>query len=957
MSEDAVKALRRDINYFVCTLGQAAVLNAADPPPRLTLHEYLDQQAARIPDLPAVGFTLPPKNKEIDDSWTAEILSYGELQRVSIKVADELSKSLLPPPTTTDTQQCLPYYHSRTVAMLMPSSPEFLYLWLGLTRLGFATLQIAPQCQPEAIVHLCRTLNASVLFYDDQYQDLALQAASMYETEGSSDQPTLKIVPSSSVQQANSDPSISSSSSEPENYPYWPVKDTDTLFCQHTSGTSGKPTPLPQDSYQSIYVSAHLPGGSACPTFTTTPLYHGGLPDVFRSWATNAMIWLFSAKDMPITAANVIKSLQIAQNADRGDGYPAPPPPKYFASVPFVLQMVAAEEEGLELLKGMDAVGVGGAPLASHVGDDLVRRGIKLVSRFGSAECGFLLSSHRNYEEDLEWEYLRAEHGMEHITFESQGDGTFEMVVHPGWPRIAKVNRPDGSLATSDLFEPHPTIPNAWKYHSRADAQLALATGKKFDPSTIESMLCSLESVREAYVFGRDRPFLGALLFPHEAKAEMPPDEFIQMVWPAIEGMNARSQAHTRLAKRMFAVGHFDELPLPKSSKGTLLRGEVDKRFHDRIEALYELHNSQMNVEEQVPNEQVIGMVEDIVQSAIDREQAMDNDADLFLEGVDSVAAMQMRIMLQERLLPPASNPLPLNVVYDCGSIAKLAEYIINIRSGTTPQEYDDTQLMLDLVDQYSQFDKPEMMDNPVRESDRKGPLVVLTGATGALGAHILHQLRSSENMPQVICLVRAQDPSCASERVNESLIRRRKPRLDAAADRVLCLPAKLGEPYLGMSGDRYKRLARQATVIIHAAWAVNFSMRLGSFVKDHIGGLHNLLQLALSSTGSTPPLFLFCSSTASVVGPGGLSFIPESPSRDPTTASPLGYAKSKWVGEAICVRADEETALRGRINVLRIGQLCGDTQDGIWNVTEAWPLMLSSLSVTGALPDLDEIY
>ncbi len=47
----------------------------------------------------------------------------------------------------------------------------------------------------------------------------------------------------------------------------------------------------------------------------------------------------------------------------------------------------------------------------------------------------------------------------------------------------AKKNRPDGSFATADLFAPHPEIPHAWKYHSRADSQLTLITGKKFDPA------------------------------------------------------------------------------------------------------------------------------------------------------------------------------------------------------------------------------------------------------------------------------------------------------------------------------------------------------------------------------------------------------------------------------------------------------------------------------------------
>ena len=45
----------------------------------------------------------------------------------------------------------------------------------------------------------------------------------------------------------------------------------------------------------------------------------------------------------------------------------------------------------------MDIVGAGGAALPAEVGDRLVRRGINLSSRLGSAECGFLLSSYHDF--------------------------------------------------------------------------------------------------------------------------------------------------------------------------------------------------------------------------------------------------------------------------------------------------------------------------------------------------------------------------------------------------------------------------------------------------------------------------------------------------------------------------------------------------------------------------------
>ena len=230
----------------------------------------------------------------------------------------------------------------------------------------------------------------------------------------------------------------------------------------------------------------------------------------------------------------------------------------------------------------------------------------------------------------------------------------------------------------------------------------------------------------------------------------------------------------------------------------------------------------------------------------------------------------------------------------------------------------------------------------------------MLTGATGALGAHILDQLRSDENVSRIVCLVRAASPTAARERVVKSLLYRKKAPLDLSDSNVVVEVAKLGDRKLGLPEDRYDSLKDQVTTIIHAAWAVNFSTRLRSFVKDHISGVRNLLDLALQSSATKPPRFIFCSSTASVLGPATASPIVEQISHNPETASPLGYSRSKWVAEAICEQAHLGTRLSGRISVVRIGQLCGDTANGVWNMTEAWPLMLSTVTVTKSLPALE---
>lgn len=136
------------------------------------------------------------------------------------------------------------------------------------------------------------------------------------------------------------------------------------------------------------------------------------------------------------------------------------------------------------------------------------------------------------------------------------------------------------------------------------------------------------------------------------------------------------------------------------------------------------------------------------------------------------------------------------------------------------------------------------------------------------------------------------------------------------------------------------------------AAWAVNFSLPLKSFVDGHISGLQNLLNFSASCSNVVH--FTFCSSVASVLGAQQPPVIEERFSSNPSEAGTIGYSRSKWVAEAICARAAKK--LPGKVNVLRIGQLTGDTQNGVWNISEAWPLMLTTIDALDCLPQLDEV-
>ncbi|KAJ4557146.1 putative NRPS-like protein biosynthetic cluster [Exophiala dermatitidis] len=986
-----------NVNYFTCTLGEA--IHYQQGKAYRTINEFIEFKSGQTPDLPAIGFFVPGQASS-GQPWKTEILSFKDVQNGSRVAAQALSRTINAEP-------------GQTVALLCPSSTSFLFTWLGLIRLGHPVLLIAPQCSPTAIAHLCQACRVSYLLYDVKYEDLATATVGTSLGQGCGSLSALLLpFDAEHIFDAISEPS--DGFTEDSSNDYIKVDETDIAYLHHTSGTSsGVPKPIPQTHHAAIGVLPTLDGSKQA-TFTTTPLYHGGVADLFRSWTSNALIWLFPAQDMPITAANVCKCLEGAATAAMKHRAPEV---KYFSSVPYVLQMMANDKHGLKYLQSMDIVGVGGAALPTEVGDRLVNKSVNLVSRFGSAECGFLMSSHRDFTTDKEWQYLRPMPAAKFFKFEPRESGLLELVVLPGWPHMANRNREDGSYATSDLFEPHPTIPNAWRYHSRADSQLTLITGKKFDPAPLEDAICtSSPLISGALVFGTGKPYPGVLLFRSSAGASISDETLLAEMTPLIEKLNNESQGHARIPRNMLIpMLHTGDQQLERSSKGTVLRSKADQRYAEHIDAAYESLLCTKSCH--VPDADVPNAIREIVESVvagIGRNDNSDNkcatlkdDTDLFAYGVDSVASIQIRQALS-RLVPNLKGAaLPLTIVEDAGTISRLSELIVRLRSigledgdqmqsarSTQETNRQQHQLMHDLVKEYSKFasDNPRHLpssssgqktgsNNFYPEPERDGIVVLVTGPTGSLGSHILHQLLSDPRVSKIHLLVRGASKHASRERVTKALAARKLPIPADFDSKTAIWPCKLSEADLGLSEATYYQLSHCIDVIIHLAWSVNFLLPLRSFSGTHLAGLRNLLNLALAcSDRPAPPRFIFCSSVASVSNYSQSRHQQQSRSNDnddrdhlrhsnsidetrvpercvldsPSVAGPTGYARSKWVAEAICAAAHDTTRLRNRISIARVGQLSGASDTGVWSMSEAYPLMLASAKVTGVLPDLE---
>jgi carbohydrate kinase (thermoresistant glucokinase family) len=542
---------------------------------------------------------------------------------------------------------------------------------------------------------------------------------------------------------------------------------------------------------------------------------------------------------------------------------------------------------------------------------------------------------------DKAWNYVRESAKLSpFLRWIPRGPKLYECTVLPGWPAKVASNQPDGSYATKDLFEAHPTIEKAWKYIARLDDTIALVNGEKFNPVMMEGKIRSHKAVTETVIFGSGRPYLGALIVPSPATQGLPEEKIVDQIWSVIEKANVTAEAYARLSRDMICVLPHD-CDFPRTDKGSVIRQAFYKRFAADIENAYDQVATANGNLKALPVPELEQFIRDTLKKTLPQTKDIERTADFFSAGLDSLQSIQVRTAIL-KAIDIGNNRLGQNVVFDYPSIALLSTYLYNLRTGQMDEEVSVASRMQDLINKYSDFKPVALRRN-----------VVLTGATGSLGAHVLTQLVSRPDVETVHCLVRAKDSKDAARRVQKSLMQRKLYHsLSLSAHRKInALSSDLSDPLLGFDSETHKAVTQGLTGVIHCAWSVNFNLNLSTFEKDCISGVRHLLDLCHAVPLSTPASFDFCSSVSTVSRCPDIH-TPEV-AADLDWAQGMGYAQSKCVAEHLCMAAAQKTGVKAR--VLRVGQIVADTIYGVWNDTEAIPLMMQSALSIGALPKLQE--
>ncbi|OJD38111.1 nrps-like enzyme [Diplodia corticola] len=907
------------------------------PPEPRTVDELMRSRSRTDPDLPLISY--PSSGIEYVD-YTPR-----QLDIFAYRVA-HVYKQLIP-------QRASSHEKPSVIGLLGPSNLEYLVTMLALTKLGHTVMFQSTRISQEAHASLLNTTGSRHMVIDASFADMA--AALKRDNI-----PDLTVIPIAGPEVyglpiSDADNNLNTRMDQHLDVE---VEQSHVAWIIHSSGSTGLPKPIFQTqraALKNYTTNMNMRG------FITLPLFHAhGIGSLFRAVDSRKQIHLYNAA-LPLAKQYLT---QIIKQHDF----------EIFYGVPYVLNLLAEDDEGLDLLAHFKIVMFGGSSCPDSLGDKLTARGVYLVSHYGSTETGQLMTSFRP-RDDHGWDYLRPSDAVKpFLRFEDRGGGLFECVCLPGWPSKVATNRPDGAYATKDCFTRHPTLPDAWKYYCRLDDTLTLNNGEKANPLQLEGAARECTLVEEAVMFGAGKARLGLALVLSEHGAALSEDQVVNAMFETIEPAHATLPAYAKIDRDMVLVlPHGTQYRV--TDKGTVIRQAFYKQFAAEIDAMYEEKAAEDALALSEPE------LRDFIRAEVaavlglqDPSAQLSDEQDFFGLGMDSLQTTRLRSAFVKRL-DLGGAQLGLNCVFDHPSVAALARHLYALRTGESAGQVSKEEEMQALIQQYSTFrehiPQPRLVE---------GEYVMVTGATGSLGAHVAAQLSLLPTVHRVYCLVRPSSTSDPLSRIVHSLQTRHLWDTLPAASRakLAALPADLSSPTLGLDPPTLDVLRTQLSAIIHCAWAVNFNLQLRSFAPDCIAGVAHLLDLCLSVRGPAPAAFNFCSSVSTVYNTASWLQSDQShasPSPSPSgpvvdtvriseslppslsCAQHMGYAQSKLVAEHICHRAAAAASRPGSLmaRVLRVGQIVGDERHGVWNATEAVPLMLRSAATLGALPRLDE--
>ncbi|KAJ3540826.1 hypothetical protein NM688_g6172 [Phlebia brevispora] len=812
---------------------------------------------------------------------------------------------------------------------------------VGMLRAGLTPFLISTRNSAEAVRHLLTVTGAHLLF--------------------TSQEPAVQALAEEALQNG---PSVRKSYMPEFNDIFMPRGDGKLTFLGpqrdldapsivlHSSGSTSFPKPIMWSSRALMelarspwYGDINLTGVTmACHVL---PMFHGmGMMQVALTASCGAVISTFKPSSPAVvpTPFNVFDEAKATAS-------------EMIFSVPALIEVWATDPAKVQYLKTLKGLIYGGGPLSKKVGDVLVSQGVCLHTCYGTTETG-IVSKYLPADLGSDWEYMAFSEQMK-PEYVPMGDGTYELVLvsNDVWKPLVvntKINDMD-AYSTKDLFIPHESTPGLWRIYGRTDDQIMLSTGEKTNPGPLETIMLQDPHVQAAVIFGRGRLQNGMLIEPKKEYRFDPNDmatleSFKDAIWPTIERLNSFAPQHSRIFREMIICSSPSK-PFTYTSKNTARRQAVIREYEEEIDALYRsLDTASLKVALPAAWDQASteAFVRDVVTKALRRH--VEDNADIFRFGLQATWIRQQIIQALRATVGDLSDSLPQNCVYQAPSISRLTTLILTSLGTQTNGVAESNNMphverLQRIVSQFTESFPDRRTD--LKDLQGDNDIVILTGSTGSLGAHILLHLLRDPSVETVYALNRA---SASMRQQHETFKRNGLDERVLDSPKLRFLTGDLSLPSFGLDLNVFDELQSSVTHVIHNAWKVDFNQSLDAF-EPLIVGIRNLVDFCLCSPHRHAPRLLFTSSMGIFRKLPDIVPALEDVIRDADVCIGSGYTESKWIAEQILLSARNKAGIKSVI--CRLGQISGGF-NGYWNEREWFPAIVKSAVDLKCIPNID---
>lgn len=725
-------------------------------------------------------------------------------------------------------------------------------------------------------------------------------------------------------------------------------------YVLHTSGTTGRPQPVTMTHGQALAICHAYnrsldyltPSGDEEELLAPLlfPMYHAAALNILGS---RLSLILPDAARWPPSPRDLVESWQRVGRSP--DVLPTP------SSLLADLVALVPPESSSSVWSGIHEVCPTGSLAAPDVIAQLTRANIVTRSTYGSSEGGLMLQTPGATPENPlpQWDGWRLIDlpGIRMVdvgTPTTSDERACEIIVDHRWPCASDLWSPPtchraavsaNEFRVGDLFVERPPGSGLFFIQGRLDDMIVHSSGEKTNAIEVAAAIMAAPSaagtLAAACALGMNRPCPCVLVAPLASDASVSPADLARdprwqkTALAAVREANARLARYSRIPEELvLAVAS-----LPLTPKGSIRRNQAEQDHREEIDKLYrdyergvEVAASRKSNGDGLPS--VLACVQVVLPHITDDEQWRDKS--LFDQGLDSISVHRLRNACNRYLAAADGGEVTTLDVYDARTLRRLEELVERRRKGGGDDSRDRKELewMVEKV----RRGRTRGQDSTPTTAASSPPVVLITGATGSLGGAIVTELLESDSDVRVLALIRAKNDEEANRRVLDAL---------PSEERLTAIAYDPDADGGDISDVLDRPELTTVTSVLAIGWHVHFLHSLAAFEPQ----IEAVLALQRFCQQGGRSLHFVSSVSAMMSADRVVDAHERVDAARPKDASPMGYARSKWVVEALL------DGCQG-VHIYRVGQIVGATGAAWRNRHEASAQLVDYSAESGLWPE-----